>query len=324
MSFINALKLSLSRSGLVFKILLYDIIILLVIVGVCAGVLITEINFVAEQIGELDIVTKFTEGLKDYLTTNSGSLGDNLQSFYDATGAAIELISANVFETAYITLAIAFIVSRFLFALRTIPTYDILNNYMKEGANYFFMSSYVKNFSKSAKFAGLQTLFCLPFDILIFFAGYFLIGFLFSSLGLLGPFVAIIVFMCLLAFRNTIFFFWAPQVVGGTPMVKAFGESIKIAFKTFGDTFSMMVVCNVLVMALVIGALITTYGVGLLILLPLISIFSASLSLVKYYDFKRMRYYVLADTVINPPEIEELEVVDTEIIIDDDIDQDEE
>lgn len=323
MSFINALKISLSRSGLVFKILLYDIIVLLVIIGVCAGVLITEINFVADQIGRLDIVNKLVEGVKAYINGAGGSLGDNLTTFYDSIGAAINLISENVFDTAYITLAIAFIVARFLFALRSIPTYDILNNYMNEGANYFFMSSFVRNFGKSAKFAGLQTLFCLPFDILIFAVGYFLMGFLFSTLGLLAPFVVLILAVCLFAFRNTLFFFWAPLVVRGEySMARSFVESIKIAFKTFGDTFSMMAVCIVLVIALTMGALLTTYGVGLLILLPLVSIFNASLSLVKYYDYKRMRYYVLADTVINPPAIEELEVTDKESDLDADDEED--
>lgn len=324
MSFINAIKLTLSRSGLMFKILLYDIVVLFVIIAICAGVLIGEINFVSEQIGELGILDKLVEGVRDYINNAGGSLGDNLEQFYQATGDAFKIISVNVFNTAYITLAIAFIVARFLFALRTLPTYDILDNYMKEGTNFFFMSSYIRNFAKSAKFAGLQTLFCLPFDILIFGAGYFLVGFLFGLLGLLAPFVIIIVLICLLAFRNTLFFYWAPLVVQGEPMAKAFGESIKIAFRTFGDTYSMMVVCTMLVFSLVVGVSITTYGTGLLMLLPMVAIFTASLSLVKFFDYKRMRYYVHSDTVINPPAIEEFEVTDIqEILADEDEDEEE-
>ncbi|MBR7110797.1 MAG: hypothetical protein IKC83_02885 [Clostridia bacterium] len=324
MSFINAIKLTLSRSGLMFKILLYDIIILVVIIGICAGVLITEINFVAEQIGELGLVDKFTAGVREYINNAAdASLGDSLQQFYASTGEAIKIVSDNFFSTAYITLMIAFIVARFLFALRTLPTYDILNNYMKEGTNYFFMSSYIRNFAKSAKFAGLQTLFCLPFDILIFGAGYFLIGFLFGALGLFAPFVVIIVLICLLAFRNTLFFYWAPLVVQGEPMAKAFGESIKVAFRNFGDTFSMMVVCTMLIFSLIMGVTITTYGTGLLMLLPMAAIFTASLSLVKFYDYKRMRYYVHSDTVINPPAIEEFEIEDKQDILADDDDEEE-
>ncbi len=323
MSFINAIKLSLSRSGLLFKILLYDIIVILVIVAICAGVLISEINYVAEQIGQLDIVNKLGEGIREYITSGKGTLGDNLQQFYDATSASIDIVSQNLFNTAYITIAIAYVVCKFLFALRTLPTYEILDSYMQEGANYFFMSTFVRNFGKSAKFAGIQTLICLPFDALIFMAGYFLIGYLFGALGILAPFVVLIVLICLLAFRNTLYFFWIPLVVKGTPVIKAFGQSIKLVFRDFGDTFSLMAICTVLAVSLIMGLLLTTYGVGLLILFPLMFIFHASLSLVKYYDLNRMRYYVLADTVINPPAIEELEISDRDIAMNDDDEEEE-
>lgn len=310
MSFINAIKLALSRSGLMVKILLYDIIVLVVIAGVCAGVLISEVNYVADQIGQLDLVTKLSEGIKDYISGTNISLGESLEQFYGASSEAIEMISANVFDTAYITIAVALVVSRFLFSLRTLPTYDIMNCYMEEGANYFFMNNFIRNFSKSAKFASLQTLFSLPFDILIFGLGYFLAGFIFSTLGIFAPFVVIILLVCLIAFRYTLFFFWAPLVVKGMPIVKAFGEGLKLGMKNFGDIFIMMTTYLVFMFAIVTNLLFTTYGVGLLFALPLFFIFNVALSLVKYYDVARLRYYVTADTVITPSVVEELEITD--------------
>ncbi len=318
MSFINAIKLALSRSGLLFKILLYDIIVLFVVVGACAGVLISEIQYVSQEIGQLDIMTKLAEGLKLYLSGNELTIGESLQSFYEATSQAFNIISTNVFNTAYIAIAIAFIVTRYLFALRTLPTYDIMNRYMEEGSNYFFMSTFVSSFKKSAKFATFQTLFCLPFDVLMFVIGYFLTGFLFGVLGILAPFIVIIVIICLIAFRYTLFFFWAPLVVRGTPIIKAFTEGLKLGLKNFGDIFTLMIVYLILMFATLSTLLFATYGVGLLIALPLFFIFLVALALVKYYDVARLRYYVTADTVINPPVVEELEVVDkTDDVVDD-------
>ncbi len=312
MSFINAVKLALSRSGLLFKILLYDIIVLVVILSACAGVLISEIQYVSSEIGQLDIVNKLTEGIREYLSGNELTLGDSLQSFYDAIAQALNLISSNVFNTAYIAIGIALIVSRFIFGLRTLPTYDIMNRYMSEGSNYYFMSTYVSTFGKSARFATFQTLFTLPFDVLICAAGYFLIGFLFKTLGILAPFIVIIVVICLIALRYTLFFFWGPLVVRGMPIVKAFGEGIKLGFKNFGDIFSLMVVYLVLMFSVMSTLLFSTYGVGLLIALPLSFVFMVALNLVKYYDVARLRYYVTADTVVNPPVVEEFEITDKE------------
>lgn len=325
MSFINAIKLALSRSGLMIKILLYDIIVLVAIAGICTGVLISEINYVSEQIGQLDIVNKLTEGIRDYIAGTNLSLGDSLEQFYTAINEAIKMISSNVFDTAYITIAIALVVSRFLFSLRTLPTYDIMNSYMEEGANYFFMNNFIRKFGKSAKFASLQTLLCLPFDILIFGAGYFIAGFLFATLGIFAPFVVIILLVCLLAFRQVLFFFWSPLVVKGMPIVKAFGEGLKLGMKNFGDIFVMMTVYQIFMFAVLVNLLFTTYGVGLLFALPLFSIFNVALSLVKYYDVNRLRYYVTADTVVTPSVVEELEIMDTQQeLIDEDEFEDEE
>ena len=95
-------------------------------------------------------------------------------------------------------------------------------------------------------------------------------------------------------------------------MLKGFGASVKLAFKHFSDIFLSQITYLLFVFVLVVLAIITTFGAGLLIVAPLMFLVLSAMKLAKYYDIKKMRYYVTVDKVVTPSVVEDVEVLDTE------------
>ena len=212
---------------------------------------------------------------------------------------------------AFIIIVVAVLIAKFLIGLRTLPTYDIVNSYMTESSNYYFLGNLTHNLGRSAKFSGLQMLFGIPCDIAILVIIYFGAGLLFSLVGVLGLPLLVLLVVCLFAFRNTIFYFWIPSVVQGKSIVRAFGKSVKLAFKHFSDIFLAQITYLLFVVALIMVCITMTFGAGLLLAGPLLFVVLIAMKLAKYYDVNKLPYYVTMDKVVTPSVVEEVEVVDT-------------
>ena len=310
MGFINAIKITFSRISLVFKVLLYDIIVAGIMIAICAGVLLPQFSEVGTEIGKLAIGEGIIADINIWLDGGI-KLSDVFAGFYQDVAKAIEMVGTNLWSLAFATIIVAVLVTKFLIGLRTIPTYDIVNSYMTESSNYYFLGNLTHNIGRSAKFSGLQMLFSLPCDVLILVILYFGIGLLFDVVGIFALPLIVILIVCLFAFKNTIFYFWIPSVVQGKPMVKAFSESVKLAFKHFSDIFLSQITYLLFVVVLGMIAIITTFGAGLLVVGPLLFVILIAMKLAKYYDVNKMRYYVTVDKVVTPSIVEEIEVSDT-------------
>lgn len=311
MGFINAIKITFSRISLVFKVLLYDMIVAGIMMAICAGVLLPQFSEFGAEIAQLEIGAGITESMMACLHGDI-MLSDVFAGIYSYIEQIIAIIGSNLLNLTFVTIIIAVLVVKFLIGLRTLPTYDILDSYMTESSNYYFMGNLMRNLGRSSKFSALQMLFGIPFDLAILAIVYFAIGFLFNFVGILALPLIIVLIVCLFAFRNTVFYFWIPSIVQGNSMLKGFGKSVKLAFKHFSDIFLSQITYLLFVVILGVLAIMTTFGAGLLVIVPLLFNVLSAMKLAKYYDVRKMRYYVTTDKVVTPSIVEELEISDTE------------
>ena len=310
MGFINAIKITFSRISLVFKVMLYDIIIVGIMAAICAGVLLPQFSEVWGEIANLAIGEGIVADINLWLD-GAIKLSDVFAGFGADINQVIAIIGSKLLSFAFIIIVVAVLIAKFLIGLRTLPTYDIVNSYMTESSNYYFLGNLTHNLGRSAKFSGLQMLFGIPCDIAILVIIYFGAGLLFSLVGVLGLPLLVLLVVCMFAFRNTIFYFWIPSVVQGKSIVRAFGRSVKLAFKHFSDIFLAQITYLLFVVALVMVCITTTFGAGLLLAGPLLFVVLIAMKLAKYYDVNKLPYYVTMDKVVTPSVVEEVEVVDT-------------
>ena len=310
MGFINAIKITFSRISLVFKVMLYDIIIVGIMTAICAGVLLPQFSEVWGEIANLAIGDGIVADINLWLD-GAIKLSDVFAGFGADINQVIAIIGSKLLSFAFIIIVVAVLIAKFLIGLRTLPTYDIVNSYMTESSNYYFLGNLTHNLGRSAKFSGLQMLFGIPCDIAILVIIYFGAGLLFSLVGVLGLPLLVLLVVCLFAFRNTVFYFWIPSVVQGKSIVRAFGKSVKLAFKHFSDIFLAQITYLLFVVALIMVCITMTFGAGLLLAGPLLFVVLIAMKLAKYYDVNKLPYYVTMDKVVTPSVVEEVEVVDT-------------
>ena len=305
MGFVNAVKIALSKISVAFKVLFYDIIIGGIIVAICAGVLAPQFEVMVEALD--GSTSHFVASFLDYISGNSSAL----TTYFDDLGKVFQAISTN-FDIAFIVVLGMSLVLRFLINLRNIPVCDIVDFHMTEGSNHYFLSNYIRNIGRSAKYSLLRLVLSIPFDAVILVTIYFVVGQLFVWLGFAAPFVIILFLVAIFALRQTVFYFWLPLIVKGKPIMRAFGESFKLAFSRFGEIFIAMFSYNILWVALVVLASISTYFVGLLLVVPLLSVLMCAMQLIKFHNINKMRYFADDNEVIEPSIVEDVEIEDKE------------
>lgn len=311
MGFINAIKIAFSRISLVFKVLLYDLIIAGIMTAICAGVLLPQFSEVGTELAQLNIGDKLVENIHLWLTGDM-ILSEVIAALYATIEQVIVIIGSKLLSLAFITIVLAALVAKFLLGLRTIPTYDIVNSHMTESSNYYFLGNLMRNAGRSCKFSLVNMLFGIPCDLIIIAIVYFGIGLLIGWLGIFALPLMVILVICLIAFKNTIFYLWLPCILQGKPIFKSFAEAVKLAFKHFADIFFTQITYLLFALVVLTAAMTMTFGAGLLVAVPLLFIIHSAMKLAKYYDINKMRYYVTMDNVVTPTVIEEIEVSDTE------------
>lgn len=307
MGFINSLKIALSKIGLSFKILFYDIVIGGIVFAICAGVLAPHFTTIVQVVEQENAFAQLSASLSAYFAGDAQAL----TTFYADIQPVLNTLASN-FDVAFIVAIVMSFVLRFLLQLKAIPVYDIVDFSMTEGSNHYFMGNYMRNIGRSIKYSLFRILLSVPFDIVILLLAYFVIGNLFVWLGFFAPFVIILFITIVLAFRQTIFYFWVPMIVKGEKVVKAFGKSLKLVISRFGEIFTSTFAYNVLWLSIVSVFGIGTYFVGLLVAVPLLTVILAAMQLVKFHDINKLRYYSAGDEVVVPSIIEEVEIEDNE------------
>lgn len=296
----NAAKLTVSRGKVSAKAFLYDVVIILVLLAVVVAVLIPAFSDVAAEIGELNIGDKAYDVLAKY-NAEDAVRNTAVETLSAALNEAVEIFANKFLVQSVIIIAIGVVITRILFALKTLPMMDVVNSFMSTNSDYDFASNFVHNIKPSFRYSLIYSLFCLPFDAAL--ALYVLFGLVptITTLGIFGPSVVVIIVCAIFALRKVLLTNWVPEMlVNGGKAWSALGYSIRVGIKNFMDYFSQFFGFAILVWATVIALSLASFGVAALILVPMVGMFSKVYDLVDYYERRGMRYYAERDDVVVP------------------------
>ena len=270
------------------------------------AVLIPAYSDVAEEIGALKIEDKFYGVVAQY----GGSeivRNEAINQLSISLNEGMQIFANKFLVPSALIIAVCIIVTRVLFALKTMPMMDVVNSFMSTNSEYDFASNFVHNIKPSFRYSLIYSLFCLPFDGLLI--AYILYGLVptMNALSLFGPAAALIVICSIFALRRVFLTNWVPEMlVNGGKAWPALGYSIKAGAKNFIEYFLNFFGYSVLVWALVAGLTISSFGVAAIILFPFARMFSKVYDLVDYYERRGMRYYSERDDVVVPEGAEPL------------------
>lgn len=301
MMFKNTVRLLMANFSTVWKLILYYLVILGIIVGLMSpffGIIGSSINATGDlsKIGEL--LTTFNVSVNFI-----GFVGQLNILIASVLESILTLFATNVWVAIYLSVLLLYVVP-VLFGLADLPVGQSLFGYMSSLTKYSFVGSYVSMLGRSIRFQLFKNLTYLPFNILI--AAIFVLTLKLATVGGLMvyflPIVILVPFILLTALKRTLLSGWMPaKVVYDCNMFVAFGKGLKAVFKRFFRVFSTALVMTVIVFAF--SYLFGTYA--LLVIIPVAMAMFYVFEMVTFYSSQGMRFYVDLDTIVKPKLLEE-------------------
>ena len=293
------------RFGLVWMLLLYIFVLIVVLVSASMAFMIPIYRIflnggIVEEVYEL-----FTSIVS----------GESVQSWFEQIRAIGESVSALFSEnfalrlnSALWIIIVVILAYRFLLGLYELPLISVLEGAMSSNAHIGFGGQLIALLGKSSRFTLVKMMYTIVYDGILMFIMYGLFRLLdVSGVAFFVPFLIMLVFIVLMAFRYTLIAMWSPKIcVDGGKIFRSFAFSVKNAFKNFGSIFAYFLVAWVLIIAFNVFVGLFTLGAGLLLSVPVSMLFISIMNMTLFYGKNGKRYYV-DGAVITPPYKKETE-----------------
>ena len=302
-----------SRLGLVFKIIIY-ILILLFVTSIISFAIITPISKdLRKGIAEVGLADSFVEYLQASINgTNVDGARANLLEAVTKIDDVMSTWSGEVAGTIIVFIIFMFLYG-ILYFMAYYPISDIINHFMSSNSKYGFAANYIANAKKSFKFSIIYLLYTMVVYV-IGFAIAIGLGILIGKLNaILGLFVMAFLSIGTLALRRAIVPYWIPAMVSkGLSVYDGFAKNMELIkgnfFRHLGEYF---VIYTISIVIVVISTFVT-FGVSLIITYAGVWLYIQVKDLVEYYHTTGMKYYIDEQTVINPNKVYRDAILDEE------------
>ena len=306
----NALSITASRFTLVYKIVLYMLIISLLFGVIGYAILSPTLSPIAKEIKQLNI----GDTLIDYFNSvfrgviGNESVGDAQENIYYTALMdkidAVKMILHNNIASLNVGLILFFVLLYLIsvaYSLMHIPSATVIYNFMSSNCKYGFASCYFSEFKKSLIYSLASSTFLFFYVIIMFLFAFGIYKLLAMINGMMAIMIVYILIGILLSIRRTVFYAWLPAiVVDNKSVIEALKISFKFNKKHFWRTsliyFSLYMVFTVVMF---VGTLFT-FGTGSIFIFSFNLVFFNVLDMVFYYHNAGHKYYKDQQTVVDP------------------------
>lgn len=295
----NSIKILFSNFHIVWKSILYFLIVFLVSIGL----LYLCINPIFLTLKESGIISEAVGIYTEFMTSlNLSEMGVAINELFESLFEVLINNISNLWISFAGIFLIIFVFSVILNNLSIMANCNSLHYYMGSMNKSGFYSSFYDTVGKSIKVQLAYFIVSLPIKIInltliILTFRLFKVSILWS---ILAVFITIVLYIILVAFKVTIFSGWIPtMVIMNYGVLKSLRVSIRNAFRKFPRIFGNAV-GMVLTLFCAYGLVFFTFFVGLIIVIPATYLFYSCFGMVLTYESQGMRYYVDIYNVITP------------------------
>lgn len=294
----NAVKILISRFGVVWGIMLFVAVYLLILVSFSL-IFILPIIAAFRDAGLMENIKElFDLAFDDVLTLNN--LNQSLKAVWDSI---IEVYKGNagvkVNTILLITLSFT-LLNKFVLGFYEIPIIDVLRHKMSYNATIGFFGRFIANLRVSAIFTLIKMIYTIVADIIIFsiLFGIIRLWGINSILTLFLPFIIVFMFILLQALRYSLIAVWTPSVlVDKQQIIPSFFASVRSCFCNFGRTFGGFIIAWTLIFVVNFLFGILTFGAALVLTIPLSMAFICTLNMTIYYSNTGRKYYITNEII---------------------------
>lgn len=300
----HAFNITLSRFNLVYKQILYTLVVGLVLSAIAVGLLLPMLSPVFGKINDANFFGLLGKAIGSLFNGDLEAQSAAFLEFRVAYDTLLDIFQtdAGVFFGAFGVILVVFYVFKYFLNVYSFTAADITNNFMNSATTYGVTSNIIANLKVSARYSLLMTLF----DLLVMAVNLgivILFGYVLSRISVLLMLpIVLIVIIVLCAIKNSIFAYWLPiLVVDRKNVLPAFREAMKMAFVKKNFFTNLGAYCGYwfLILSTIVIFSLLTFGVALLVIPAICLVFSKAYNLVSYYNINALRYYTDKGTVIN-------------------------
>lgn len=296
MSYKNSLKLLISNFNLVWKQLLYMLIICVICFGIGYSIFIPTINLLKAE----GVIAEISSIFEVIYT----SPRDVITACRDAVSHLLSVLSLN-FGKIWLSLFGAIIFAKIIFSILKYVSFYTVTNIMHMKMTSFVEVGYtrtlISNFSSAIRYAFARYIYDIPFDLIKYFIVIIYLKSATSVVSIVvGLFVCCLLIITISGIEISLFAGHATVMIENSGVISAFKAFLignKTVFKNYWRVLSNAIVISltIVVMNLFLG--VFTIGAGLLITIPASIIFKCIFDLAAYLGAKGERYYIAENTI---------------------------
>lgn len=316
MEFKNAFSILITKFGLVYRIILYVLIVILIITAIGLCFLLPTLNNIKTDEYLIDCYNGAVEAVEGF-TENEESFKNSFELLRDNVYNAYDYIRENTSTTANLILMILvlFILYRFAITLCYVSISDINKEFMTSNLRYSFLANFIKNFRLALNFSlGYAAIF-IPIDFALSMIVVLIVMGLFPVIGIFAFSVAMVAGIYIFALRMTLMSGVLPFMLmeKETNFFKALKKSMPMIKYNFRGFLRNIILALIVYVTLTTSCAISTAGVIPILSVAMFTIFTRILELCYYFRYKRTKYYIDFNTVVDATPFGEREdlVVDT-------------
>ncbi len=305
MKFKHTFHVFVDNFSIIYKHLLFGLIVTAIGVGLGCAVVIPMLN----DITHTAQYTAFSDAIQTLWTNISNlrteELQENLSAFRTAMKEFLSMLGEDkvgLFALCGTLLAVVLLVYRFLMGLGNYTTGALINDKMTLQANSSFIGTMIKSLGKASLYNVIYVPVSFLYDGLTMV---FIWALFFKWLSFLPILVKIFLFATLLialvAVKMTFTANWLPSLIHGRQNNrKAIINNFTIAGKGYASVFSNFLVIILLILAVNVAAVAFTFGAALLLTIPASYVMLISFEFVNYYDANSLKYFIGGGSVVGP------------------------
>ncbi len=315
MKFKHTFHVFVDNFSLIYKHLLYGIIVVAIGVGLSCAVILPTINNIMGT-AQYSSLTESIEALwADVSNLNTELLHDDLTVFRTAIKDFLRMLGtdkAGILWLCFALLIVVYLIFKFLIGLGNYTTGALINDKMTLQANSPFIVTMIKNLGKASLYNAIYVPVSFVFDVL---STVFIWALFFRWLRFIPILAKIFLFTTLLigliTVKMTFTVNWLPSLIHGKQNNrKAIANNFLRSGNGIASVFSNFLVIIFVILGLNVAAIMFTFGAGLLITVPASFVMLISFEFVTYYDANGLKYFISGGVVVGPkketpPTIEE-------------------
>lgn len=296
----NSIKLSIANFNLFWKILVYKVIA----IGIILLLLLPVVNQIHTHLTNASFYNNLSELFNCAIFQGVFVILERVYATFVSMGVAFtEFAANNMFGLIY-TLFVLVVVAPFLLYLSDVPASESMYSYMTSLNKNSFTVNFVDNLGKSSSYSFLKTIMEIPFWAFFIGGFYGLLRLAQTSIEMqiVLPILMFIYLVFFVAFRKTILSGWAPSIVAfNKGAVRVFRKGIKSISRNFASTLSSFCVVTVCMFAIFL-----VFGLySAVVVLPLMALINAVFGQVLFFESQGMDYYISPENIVKTRKLEQ-------------------